>query len=214
MCEKSKGYFQKGYTPWNKGKTGVYSKETKVKMSLAHKGRKFSEEHKNNIREVMMGNKHCLGRKHSQETIEKMRKAQTGIKMSESAKEKMRQSKTLFKTGIEHPFWKGGISLTKEGRRVYDKAKYARRKKAGQLSIKTIQLVYEDNIKQYGTLTCYLCLQPIKFSNDSLEHKMPVIRGGTNEYNNLAVACRSCNSKKNTKTVAEYLQKENEKNAQ
>src|SRR3990167_5446003 len=29
------------------------------------------------------------------------------------------------------------------------------------LTIKTIQQVYEDNIKKYSTLTCYLCLKPI-----------------------------------------------------
>jgi 5-methylcytosine-specific restriction endonuclease McrA len=69
----------------------------------------------------------------------------------------------------------------------------------------TVQMVYEDNIKKYGTLTCYLCFKPIEFGNDSLEHKMPLIRGGTNEYNNLAISCRSCNSKKHIKTTEEYL---------
>lgn len=40
---------------------------------------------------------------------------------------------------------------------------------------------------------------------DQLEHKIPLSCGGTNEYNNLAVACRSCNSSKGAKTTQEYM---------
>ncbi len=72
------------------------------------------------------------------------------------------------------------------------------------LTLRVIQQVYEDNIKQYGTLTCYLCLKPIPFGKDHLEHKTPLSRGGNNEYANLAIACQRCNCHKNTKTEAEY----------
>ena len=34
----------KGNIPWNKGKIGVYSEETRQKMSEAHKGKHPSEE--------------------------------------------------------------------------------------------------------------------------------------------------------------------------
>jgi 5-methylcytosine-specific restriction endonuclease McrA len=56
--------------------------------------------------------------------------------------------------------------------------------------------------KKYRNST-YLCLKPILFGNDSLEHKMPLSRGGTNEYSNLAVAHGLCNSKKHAKTENE-----------
>ena len=72
------------------------------------------------------------------------------------------------------------------------------------LELKTIQQTYEDNIKQYGTLTCYLCELPIPFGKDHLEHKTPLSRGGTNEYNNLAIACQHCNLSKSNKTEKEY----------
>jgi len=81
--------------------------------------------------------------------------------------------------------------------------KYLKRN-AGDLSIKRIQQVYEDNIKFYGTLTCYLCLKPIEFRQDSLEHKIPLSRGGTNKKENLAIAHNSCNSSKGKKTEEEY----------
>jgi 5-methylcytosine-specific restriction endonuclease McrA len=67
----------------------------------------------------------------------------------------------------------------------------------------TVKAVYENNIKRYGTLTCYLCLRPISVGKDHLEHKTPLSRGGTNEYNNLDVACRSCNCSKHDKTLEE-----------
>jgi 5-methylcytosine-specific restriction endonuclease McrA len=73
------------------------------------------------------------------------------------------------------------------------------------LSLGTVQCVYEDNIKKYGTLTCYLCLQPIQFGNDTLEHRIPISRGGSNLYENLGISCSKCNSEKGTKTEEEYV---------
>ena len=86
----------------------------------------------------------------------------------------------------------------------YKKKNKIKRRGFGFISSKAIQMVYEDNIKKHGTLTCYLCLLPIEFGQDSLEHKTPLTRGGTNEYNNLDVSHRSCNSKKCNKTEKEY----------
>ena len=136
-------------------------------------------------------------------------------------------------TGSNHSNWKGGISHKKEYDKEYAK-KYRKKNKENikkynklwkqtergrlsqkrhnlihrtrtkDLTIKTVQLVYEDNIKKYGTLTCYLCLEPIEFGKDDLEHKIPLCRGGNNEYANLAVACEKCNCKKYNKTVEEY----------
>ena len=90
--------------------------------------------------------------------------------------------------------------------RIFNRKAYKYRyKNAGILSKKTIQIVYEDNIKRFGTLTCYLCLNSIEFGKDHLEHKIPLVRGGTNEYNNLAIACQKCNCKKHNKTEEEFI---------
>ena len=82
---------------------------------------------------------------------------------------------------------------------------HRRRELASQLTFQIVQMVYEDNIKRYGTLTCYLCLKSIEFGKDCLEHKIPICRGGTNEYENLAVAHRVCNLVKGRKTYKEYI---------
>jgi 5-methylcytosine-specific restriction endonuclease McrA len=68
-----------------------------------------------------------------------------------------------------------------------------------------ISQVYAANKKKFGVLTCYLCLKPIPKEKDTLEHKIPLSRGGTNNKRNLAVACNTCNCKKGTKTNIEYL---------
>lgn len=60
---------KKGFVPWNKGKTGVYSKEALENMSRVKKGKKLSQETKKKIGEAMRG------RKHSAETKKRMSKA-------------------------------------------------------------------------------------------------------------------------------------------
>jgi 5-methylcytosine-specific restriction endonuclease McrA len=76
----------------------------------------------------------------------------------------------------------------------------------GKMTVEIIQQVYEDNIKKYGTLTCYLCNEPVVFGQDSVDHKTPLVRGGTNDVGNLDVAHRRCNSQKHAKTEMEYRQ--------
>ena len=70
---------------------------------------------------------------------------------------------------------------------------------------KIAQRVYEDNIKQYGTLTCYLCEKEIEFGQDSIDHIKPVVLGGSNDYENLKIAHRSCNSQKHAKPLEVFL---------
>ena len=90
------------------------------------------------------------------------------------------------------------IQLYKHRRQILEK-------RGGELKLKTIQRIYENNIKKYKTLTCYLCLKSIPFGKDHLEHKIPISRGGTNQYKNLAVACSKCNFRKNNKTDKEFI---------
>ena len=118
---------------------------------------------------------------------------------------KRRHRLGISKKYISAPKGSGkGISYTKEYKKLQRQKRKYFEKGGGELPIKRIQLIYEDNIKKYGTLTCYLCLKPIEFRQDSIDHKIPLSRNGTNEYSNLAIAHRSCNSKKNIKTEKEY----------
>lgn len=49
---------RKGKTPWNKGKTNIYSDEAKKKMSDSKKGKKLSEEHKKKLSESHLNGKY------------------------------------------------------------------------------------------------------------------------------------------------------------
>lgn len=94
---------------------------------------------------------------------------------------------------------------TKRNKKLFHNQKYKYNKRnAGKLTIKVIQSVYENNIKKYGTLTCYLCLKPIEMQKEHLEHKTPLCRGGTNNYENLGVSCAKCNLKKGRLTEHEF----------
>lgn len=132
-----------------------------------------------------------------------------------------KKEKNPNRCGSNHPLWKGGISIIDrpEYMKIYNKKHYelnkerfkvlARLKRAngrtsGKITLETLQMLYEDSIKKYGTLTCYLCEKSIKFGKDSIDHKMPISKGGTNEYINLGIAHRSCNCKKRVKTLEEY----------
>jgi len=76
-----------------------------------------------------------------------------------------------------------------------------RRTRIKRLTVDIIQRLYEDNIKQYGTLTCSLCDSKIGFGQDSIDHKIPVSKNGTNEYTNLQIAHLTCNLIKNNRIL-------------
>lgn len=100
--------------------------ESRIKMSNALKGKKrkpLSKERKKQIGEMMKGNKHLLGHKHSKETKKKMSKIHKGQKAwnegiphTEETKKKLRDA--ILKFGgnhpgafgklKKHPQWKGG----------------------------------------------------------------------------------------------------------
>lgn len=65
----------KGRIPWNKGKTGVYSEETRRKMSQSKIGKCLSEAHKKKLSENNVG---MFGKHHSEETRHKISESGVG----------------------------------------------------------------------------------------------------------------------------------------
>lgn len=87
----------------------VMSKETRKKMSIARKGRKFTEEHKAKISAAHKG------KKKDPEAVRKMRETQTGKKLSEEHKAKIRASCKGINTYKRTEETKTKISLLKRG---------------------------------------------------------------------------------------------------
>ncbi len=58
-------------------------------------------------------------------------------------------------------------------------------------------------VTEMGDGVCSYCLTP--GLELTVDHVVPVSRGGTNDPENLVMACRSCNSRKRTRTPIEYL---------
>lgn len=74
----------------------------------------------------------------------------------------------------------------------------------GELTKETVREVFQENIREFGKLTCVYCEEGCE--NDwHLEHMIPLSREGTNNKNNLAIACPTCNRRKHTKTADEFL---------
>jgi len=96
-----KGIYKHIHRPWNKDKKGIFSLETRKKISEAQKG-----------------NKKRLGKYHNEETKNKIRFKKLGSKHTEKTKKKMslahkgKQPKNSINwKGKNHPHWKGGISF-------------------------------------------------------------------------------------------------------
>lgn len=67
------------------------------------------------------------------------------------------------------------------------------------------KVTLEDIRQIYSSDKCYYCNSELKDREKSVDHKIPVSRGGTNDLQNLVICCRSCNSKKNNQTDKEYI---------
>ena len=104
---KHSGGFMKGHIPWNKEKPWDF--KTKKKMSKARLGSKMPEETKRKISKTMRG------RKLSEEHIKNVSIALTGKKISKEAIAK-RVAKVF---GVNHPKWKGGISVGKNRKEYF-----------------------------------------------------------------------------------------------
>lgn len=57
--------------------------------------------------------------------------------------------------------------------------------------------------QQLGTRKCYHCQCQFPLEELTMDHLIPIIRGGTSSKNNVVVSCKACNSAKGHLTRAE-----------
>ena len=212
---------------WVKGRPR--SEETKLKISLSTKGRigkKHSEETRKKIGDLQRGKKRGSP---SQETRDKIGKAHLGMRhteeskkriseghmgqvawnagkpWSEESRKKMSDARNGRFSGENSPTWKGGVSKTNEYRTMY-KRRYKLRKK----SIEGCHSIEEWNtLKESNGCRCNNCNRQEPEVKLTVDHIVPISRGGTDYIDNIQPLCRSCNSKKHNKiSNTELLRKD------
>lgn len=66
------------------------------------------------------------------------------------------------------------------------------------------KVTLEDIKKLYSATQCFYCSKELTEDEKTVDHKLPVSKGGTNEMNNLVISCQKCNSQKGDQTAEEY----------
>lgn len=181
----------KGRKPWNKDITGYktkpHSEETKRKMSESHKGKIMSPD-----------------------SIEKTRQKNLGKKRSLETRLKM-----LLRIGDKSGNWKGGISkdknYIKKLRNNWIKENYQRKlwlnnqrrvrrtKNGGSHTLSEW-----DNLKAQYNWTCPCCKKQEPDIILTRDHIIPIIKGGSDNIENIQPLCKSCNSRKHDKIINKY----------
>jgi 5-methylcytosine-specific restriction endonuclease McrA len=83
--------------------------------------------------------------------------------------------------------------------RSYRHARAGRMRGAGHLTSDVVHRVLAKNF-------CAYCREPFNETRKkTIDHVVPLSKGGTNAEHNLVAACGSCNSKKNARTGEEFL---------
>lgn len=77
------------------------------------------------------------------------------------------------------------------------------RRRARKRSAPHIERVFRAAVIARDNGVCYLCGRQPQGYDLTLDHVIPLVRGGSHTMDNLRVACRSCNSKKGTKLLEE-----------
>ncbi len=164
------------------------------------------------------------GKKHSEETKQKLKIAGKNRVLSSEAKEKMiegsrksglksKGKKLSVETRKKISLIQGGDGIIGNGYQkqlMYNRKRRIRKLQAGG----SHTLLEWDNLKLFYN---YMCLCCKKFEPEIIlteDHIIPLIMGGSDNIENIQLLCRSCNTRKFTKTIdyRNFFMKGGEKN--
>lgn len=112
----------------------------------------------------------------------------------------------------ENVFWKrdghSGYSCSKCGPLLHwGPAVNNHRQRCKKLGVQVNTLVVKEWVAYLENHDgrCYYCHKQLPILDLTIDHKIPLFRGGENSIENVVAACLDCNLRKKTKTVEEYL---------
>ena len=115
------------------------------------------------------------------------------------AREKKRERDLLYRS--EGRYKESELIASAKYRKI-EKGKFQRRKrKYMSRALGKIDADYLTELLRGNT--CYYCGRKIT-GNKTIDHKTPIIKGGTNDNDNLVLACVRCNKQKGSKNEEEY----------
>jgi 5-methylcytosine-specific restriction endonuclease McrA len=191
--------FSKGRTPWNKGTNGL-SRPNKGSFT---KGMKQSPDIRRKIAASRRG--HIV----SEETRRKIGQANKGRKPSQSAIDGARKyfldhPERNFPRGDQNPSWKDGRAVDA---RLYRKSRqhlytfYQKRRAARLKNAEGTHTFAEwETLKAQYNWKCPCCGRSEPTIKLTQDHIIPLIRGGSDNIENIQPLCQSCNSIKGTTT--------------
>lgn len=133
------------------------------------------------------------GKKLTEEWKKNLSDSHKGIKLSEEAKANL----LYYATGEKNPNWKGGISSNKSYRN-WQKNEWHHRERSAD---GTHNFGEWETLKVQYDFTCPSCKKSEPEIKLTLDHIIPLSKGGSNNIENIQPLCMPCNAKKHTKTI-------------
>lgn len=178
-----------------------HSEETKRKIAEWHKGKVVSEETRKRLSIAKKGKTtKWKGQKHTEETKRKIGEKSKGRVLSAEARKKISDAQT----GEKNWNWKGGLKKDRKHiNRLHQLTKYKRK---AQMSGGSFTLKDWEEIKERYGFMCPACSREEPEIKLTIDHIIPLSKGGLHDKSNIQPLCKNCNSSKNVKLIS-YINK-------